>query len=245
MRAFHAVWSLDGRSFYLVNQAYMVLLRKKQDAFAVGDYRPISLIHSFAKLFTKVLARRLAPHMNDLVKRNRSALIQSRLIHENYKAVRLTAKLPHRGKIPSSLIKVDIAKAFDTVNWRFLLSLLHHLGFSRRWLDWISLMLSSASTKVILNGSPGRRICHARGLRQGDPLSQLLFVIVMEGLNALMKLADDWGLLRSLHHKIKERTFLYADDVVVFLSVEQQDLVLMNDYFKDFCRGLGASDKHV
>src|SRR6185503_7792321 len=55
MRAFHAIWSLDGRSFYLVNQAYMVLLRKKPDASTIGDYRPNSLIHSFAKLLTKVL----------------------------------------------------------------------------------------------------------------------------------------------------------------------------------------------
>ena len=188
MRAFHAIWSLQGRSFFLVNQAYVILLRKKQDAFSIGDYRPISLIHSFTKLLTKVLARRLAPHMKELVKQNQSAFIQTRLIHENYNAVQLAAKLLHRNKIPSTLIKVDIAKAFDTVNWR--LNLLQHLGFSRWWLDWISLILSSASTKVILNGSPGRRICHARGLRQGDPLSPLLFVLVVEGLNALLNLAD-------------------------------------------------------
>ena len=143
--------------------------------------------------------------MHGLVKHNQSAFIQSRLIHEHYKAVHLTAKFLHRARIPSALIKVDISKAFDTVNWRFLLSLLQHLGFSRRWIDWISLMLSSASTKVILNGSPGRRICHARGLCQGDPLSPLVFVIVMEGLNALLKLADNKGLLRTLHPKIKER----------------------------------------
>jgi len=87
-------------------------------------------------------------------------------------------------------------------------------------------MLSSASTRIILNGSPGRRICHARGLRQGDPLSPLLFVIVMEILNALLRLADIRGLLRALHPKVRERTFLYADDVVVFLSPEEHDLLL-------------------
>ena len=155
-----------------------------------------------------MLARRLAPHMHGLVKHNQSAFIQSRLIHEHYKAVHLTAKFLHRARIPSALIKVDISKAFDTVNWRFLLCLLQHLGFSRRWIDWISLMLSSASTKVILNGSPSRRICHARGLRQGDPLSPLLFVIVMEGLNALLKFADNKGLLRVLHPKITDRAFM-------------------------------------
>ena len=214
-------------------------MRKKQDALSIGDYRPISLIHSFVKLLTKVLARRLAPHMNDLVKHNQSAFIQSRLIHENYKAVQLSAKMLHRNKIPSALIKVDIAKAFDTVNWRFLLNLLQHLGFSRRWLDWTSLILSSASTKVILNGSLGRRICHARGLRQGDPLSPLLFVLVMEGLNALLKLADVRGLLQVLHPKIKERAFMYADDVVIFLSPNQQDLVLTRGILEIFAGASG------
>ena len=218
LRAFQAIWALDGRSFYLVNQAYMVLLRKKNDASSIGDYRPISVIHSFAKLLTKVLARRLAPHMKDLVKLNQSAFILTRLIHENCKAVQLSAKFLHRKRVPSALIKVDIAKAFDTVNWRFLLSLLRHLGFSRRCLDWILLILSSASTKVILNGSPGRRICHARGLRQGDPLSPLLFVLVMEGLNALLSLADTRGLLQTLLPMVKERAFMYADDVVIFLT---------------------------
>ena len=57
MRAFHSLWSLDSRSVYLTNQAYMILLKKKTDAANVGDFRPISLIHSVAKLFTKVLIR--------------------------------------------------------------------------------------------------------------------------------------------------------------------------------------------
>ena len=205
----------------------------------VRDYRPISLIHSFAKLLAKVLARRLAPHMNDLVRHNQSAFIQSRLIHENYKAVHLSAKLLHRSKVPSALLKVDIAKAFDTVNWSFLLSLLQHLGFSRRWLDWISLILFSASTRVILNGCPRRRICHARGLRQGDPLSPLLFVLVMESLNALLKLAEERGLFRALHPKIKERAFMYADDVVIFHSPQQQDLVLTRGILEIFAGASG------
>jgi hypothetical protein len=126
----------------------MILLRKKKDASLVGDFRPISLIHSFAKLFTKVLARRIAPHMKSLVRTNQSAFISGRLIHENFNAVQLTAKLLHRKKIPSALYKIDIAKAFDSLDWTFLLEVLKQLGFSRRWLNWISLVLSTASTKI-------------------------------------------------------------------------------------------------
>ena len=171
MRAFHALWALDGRSLYLINQAYIVLLKKKDFTSAISDYRPISLIHSFAKLFTKVLASRLTPLMQQLVRANQSAFIRGRIIHENFRAVQLSAKLLRRNKRPSALLKIDIAKAFDTVSWSFLFQLLDHMGFSRRWINWMSMLFSSASTRIILNGAPGRRICHARGLRQGDPLA--------------------------------------------------------------------------
>ena len=153
---------------------YGVAEKKKKGADSVGDFRPISLIHSFAKLFTKVLACRLAPQMGRLVQPNQSAFLRGRLIHENFKAVQLTAKVLHQKKKPAALLKIGISKAFDTVNWRFLIDLLQHMGFSRRWQNWISLILSTASTKIIVNGSLGRRICHARGLRQCDPLSPVL-----------------------------------------------------------------------
>jgi len=93
------------------------------------------------------------------------------LIHENYKAVQLRAKLLHRSKVPCSLLKIDIAKAFDTVNWQFLLDLLKHLGFSRRWVNWISIILSTASTKVILNGTPGI----GEFAMQGDSVRGILY----------------------------------------------------------------------
>lgn len=85
--AFNALWSLDSRSFHLLNDALMVLLRKNSAPTTLKDYRPICLMHSFSKLFAKCLARRLAPHLKEMVAPNQSALIKDRSIHDNFKSV--------------------------------------------------------------------------------------------------------------------------------------------------------------
>jgi hypothetical protein len=87
MQALEVIWSLDGRNLYLLNQAYMVLLCKKKDTEEITDFRPISLIHSFSKLFAKLLSSRLAPHMHHLVLPNQSAFIHGRAIHDNFRVV--------------------------------------------------------------------------------------------------------------------------------------------------------------
>jgi hypothetical protein len=75
--------------------------------------------------------------------------------------------------------------------------------------------------KVLLNGTPGERIHHARGLRQGDPLSLMLFLLVMEVLNALIHKANEWSLLKPLGAKgVTHRASFYADDLVWFVVPE-------------------------
>jgi hypothetical protein len=80
------------------------------------------------------------------------------------------AKELHREKNPALFLKLDIAKAFDSISWAYLLEVLQHLGFGTKWCDWIILALSTSSSRVLLNGCPGRPIKHERGLRQGDPI---------------------------------------------------------------------------
>lgn len=225
---FNCLWQQDWRSFFLLNDASMVLLRKHEVPAGLRerDYRPISLIHSFGKLVSKGLAMRLTPFMNTLVSPNQTAFIKGRRIHDNFRAVQLYCRWLPSNHHPCILLKVDIAKAFDSVAWPVLLEVLECMGFPLQWRDWIAaiLFLSTASTKVLTNGRLGRRICHARGLRQGDPLSPLLFVIVMEVLNALVRRADEQRLLSPLpgsHFGL--RMSLYADDLVLFLKPTQED----------------------
>jgi hypothetical protein len=76
-------------------------------------------------------------------------------------------------------------------SWPFLLEVQKRLGFGSVWCDIISGLLASSSTQVLLNGSLGQRIQHQRGLRQDDPLSPMLFILVMDVLCHLVKKAMD------------------------------------------------------
>jgi hypothetical protein len=76
----------------------------------------------------------------------------------------------HEAKTPMLLIKLDIAKAFNSVRWEYLLEVMTQLGFCQRWRDIISLLWGTTTSRIMLNGQLGKPIKHAQGLRQGDPL---------------------------------------------------------------------------
>jgi hypothetical protein len=104
----------------------------------------------------------------------------------------------HKRKVASLFLKLDISKAFDSVSWAFLLEVISQLGFGPIWRNLISNLLASSSMQVSLNGPPGNHIRHHKGLRQGDPLSPMLFVLIMDVLRSLFRAAESRGLLHSL-----------------------------------------------
>jgi len=113
----------DSRYLDLLNSAYLALIPKKPEALEAKDYHPISLVHSFAKLVTKLLANQLAPLLNNLVATNQIAFIRGRCIHDNFMLVQQSIKVLRHRKISSLFLKLDISKAFDSVDWSFLLEI--------------------------------------------------------------------------------------------------------------------------
>jgi len=115
MAAIITVQQGQARRLGLLNAAYITQIPKKNDAVAAKDFCPISLVHSFGKLLTKILANRLAPLLDSLVSSNQSAFVRGRCIHDNFILVQQTVKVLHRQKVPSLFLKLDISKAFDSV----------------------------------------------------------------------------------------------------------------------------------
>jgi hypothetical protein len=94
----------------MLNSAYLALLPKKDVALSARDFRPISLIHNFAKLVTKMLANRLGPYLEELVATNQSAFVRGRSIHDNFMLVQHSIKSLHKKRISSLFLKLDIER---------------------------------------------------------------------------------------------------------------------------------------
>ncbi|KAJ0550751.1 putative RNA-directed DNA polymerase [Helianthus annuus] len=116
------------------------------------------------------------------------------------------------------LLKIDFEKAYDDVNWGFLLAVMGQMGFPDKWCLWVKGIIESARSAVLVNGSPTFDFqCH-KGLRQGDPLSPFLFLIIMEAFSCLVRKACDLGEIkdfRTVSGGPSISHLLYADDALI------------------------------
>ncbi|KAM0838180.1 hypothetical protein ACQ4PT_061150 [Festuca glaucescens] len=178
--------------------------------------------------------------MGGLVSTNQSAFIKGRCLHDNFVLVRQVARRINQKRQTGVLVKLDISRAFDSISWAFLLEVLRHLGFGVLFLKWVSLLLFTASTKVSVNGVPGERIQHARGLRQGDPTSPLLYVIGMEVLTCMIVNAVEQHLFSPLAGITPmQRISVYADDVVLFVKENESELRVVKEILELFGEASG------
>jgi mannosylglycoprotein endo-beta-mannosidase len=113
--------SLRPGCWHLLNSANIVILPKNDGASKPGHFRPISLMHSVPKIICKMLANRLAPELELLVSNCRSAFIRRRSIEDNFLYVQNVLKQANSKRMPLLFMKLDIARAFDSVSWPYLL----------------------------------------------------------------------------------------------------------------------------
>jgi hypothetical protein len=130
---------------------------------------------------------------------------------------------------------LDISKAFDSVSWAFLLEVMKKMWFGVIWCDIISGLLATSSTQTLLNGIPGGFIAYQRGLRQGDPLPSMLFILVMDILSLLVQRASKEGRLQPLaSRQLNHRISIYADDAVIFMKPDSTNINLVLDILRLF-----------
>ncbi|KAJ1278509.1 hypothetical protein BS78_04G085000 [Paspalum vaginatum] len=220
-----------------VNRAYIVLLPKKQGTLQPGDFRPISLQNLSVKLLTKVLTMRVQEQIQKIVAIDQTGFIRGRSISENFVLATELVQCCHKRKAAALVFKLDFAKAFDSVDWDSLIWILEVRGFPTAWCGWINDLLRSSMSAVLVNGVPGRWINCKRGLRQGDPISPYLFILVADVLQALITSSGE------VHHPLVPSLpcpiLQYADDTLLIIPAVQEEVQALKNLLDLFSAATG------
>ncbi|RVW75253.1 Transposon TX1 uncharacterized 149 kDa protein [Vitis vinifera] len=178
-----------------LNNTFLVLIPKKSGAEDLSDFRPISLLGGLYKLLAKVLANRMKKVVGKVVSNSQNAFVKGRQILDASLIANEVIDTWQKQKEKGIICKLDIEKAYDSINWKFLVKVLQKMGFGSKWVGWMWSCLSSAKFSVLVNGVPAGFFPSTKGLRQGDPLSPYLFIMGMEVLDVLIRESCGGGFL--------------------------------------------------
>ncbi|XP_074559236.1 uncharacterized protein LOC141815220 [Curcuma longa] len=199
----------------------IVLIPKIDGAQRWQDFRPISLCNVSNKIISKLLANRLGKVLEKIISPMQSGFVAGRVISDNIlMAQELHHKLNFHVRGGNLILKLDMAKAYDRVQWDFLFQVMRAFGFSDLVIDILRRCIADCWFSVRINGQLSGFFHSKRGIRQGDPISPLLFIIAAEffsrGLDKLFARFPQMYYATGCDFRISH--LAYADDVMVFLN---------------------------
>ncbi|XP_073057421.1 uncharacterized protein [Primulina eburnea] len=220
----------------------ITLIPKVKGARAWSDFHPISLCNVTNKIISKLLYSRLRAVAERLISLNQSGFVPGRMISDN---ILLAQELTHSLTLPTRggnvILKLDMAKAYDRVQWPFLFAVLRHFGFSEQVVALVSVCISHCHFSVNINGSLSGFFGSTRGLRQGDPLSPLLFIL------RAVYLSRGLDRLYLRHPAIRYRSscdllifhLAYADVIIIFANGGSRGMQRLLDFLHHYenCSG--------
>jgi hypothetical protein len=220
--------------------------RKNLTPLSPPDFRPISLCNVIYKLIAKSLADRIQPHLPNYISQAQSAFVAGRHISSN---IILTQEIIHSFTLKSwasqaFLLRLDLAKAFDRLEWNFITTALNRLGFNSHFINLVSTCISSSSLSILVNDQPTSYFFPQRGLRLGCPLSPYLFVIAINELSLSLQEALTATNLRGVtlgEGAPPIHSLLFADDLILCGAATLQEAQAIHTILYDFCHQSGQT----
>lgn len=205
-------------------ESIITLIPKSGDQSLLENHRPISLLNADYKLFTKLLANRISSFLNRLLGPGQTAGLRELSCIDNLKDVRriLTRSMESK-KFKGFMLSIDLEKAFDNVNHAYLWKILEKFGFPEQMVTCLKNLYGQASSRVLYKGFLTPEFAIKSSVRQGCPLSMILFTLYIEPLIRAIHLSSSGVLVYGKFLKV----IAFADDVTIFIKNQQEfDLVM-------------------
>jgi hypothetical protein len=242
------IWDFFGNNRLLQdhNHTFIALIPKQLGASTVHQFRPISLCNVIYKIISKILANRFKALLHLFISPYQSVFVPSKSIQDNtimaHELFNVINSKKGRGGLMA--IKIDMEKAFDRMEWNFILAILSKLGFHPTWVNWVRICITSPSFSILINRSPFGHFSPERGLRQGDPLSPFLFILGTEVISRLLLWQESHDLLQGIKiacHCPTVSHLLFADDLILFAKATSVEAVHLKSCMDIYCRWSGQA----
>jgi len=217
---FHDLHNGDLPLFSL-NFGVITLLPKTNEASKIQQFRPICLLNVSFKIFTKVTTVCINSVVEHLISPTQITFMRGRNILGRVVILHETVHELHRKNLSGVIIKIDFEKVYDKVRWDLLFQTLSLKGFSLKWIEWIRSFISGGSVAINVINEVGPFFQTKKGLRQGDPLSPILFNIVADMLTLFINRAKKENQLSGVVPQLLVgglSIIQYADDTILFLE---------------------------
>jgi hypothetical protein len=228
----------------VVNNTILVLIPKVKNPQELTHFRPISQCNVLYKICSKVITNRLRTILDDIISEEQSTFVLGRLITDNalvaYECIHYLKR--KKGKVGACAVKLDMAKAYDKVEWRYLEEVMIKLGFSDNFVHLVMKCVTTVSFRVRVNDSLSESFTPTRGIRQGDPLSPYLFLLCAEGLSSLLKNVRLQFLSKGIRvgiHTPWVSHLLFADDCLIFTQATERGGQRLMEILHQYQRGSG------
>ena len=172
---------------------FIALIPKTDSPKSFDDFRPIYLCNFIYKIIGKIISTHIKKILGRIISNKQFGFLPGRQIHEAVGIIQEGLHTIHCKGMKSMVLKIDLSKAYDRVNWTYLWVIMTKMGFSVPFITWVMSSISSVSFDVLINGVASSFFRSGRGLRQGFPLAPLLFLIVVEGLSMSILNAQNSG----------------------------------------------------
>ena len=227
-----------GRLSNSQRQAVIRLIEKREkDKRFITNWRPISLLNVDSKIGSKALAKRIEKVLPSVIHFNQCAYVKDRSTFDALRTIEDIMNLTKTRNISGLLVAVDFQKAFDSVNWKFLTNTLQSFGFGPVFIKWVKTFYSGITSCVMNNGFSSGYFEVKKGVRQGDPLSAFLFILVIEVL--AINIRNNKNIKGIKVGNIEIKLSIFADDLTAFLKNKTSYDNLMNTLEQfEKCSGL-------